>query len=501
MERALVFLVEESSGALTLAQGRNLKRESLSQAERISKSIIEEVHQTGKPFVSANTAIDPRVSTRDSIVDLKLGTLFCGPLRAGGKILGALYADHPAAVSSIPESAINLFAAFCNLTAVAVENAITHRNLMDEKLDLENRLRFAREGSGEIIGNSPAVRQLLDKVVRVANSPLDVLILGESGTGKELVAKALHKLGRRANAKFVPVDCGSLSETLIESELFGYRRGAFTGASETRPGLLETANGGVLFLDEIGNLSLRLQGKLLRVLQEREVRRLGENSPRRIDIQFIAATNKDLREEIRRGRFRSDLFYRLNSVEIRVPPLRERTEDIPILANHFLAVLSGEGGESKRFSPQAWQLLCGHPFPGNVRQLKSAVQSAYYLSPGKIINQEHLPEEILNEIVSRPESHDETARTIFRQLLEQQGSFQELVRAPFIGRKLDRAIVRQILDLALTRCNGKYRDALTLMGVGHSDYAQTLTFLRRHGCFVDFRQYRRDRKSKRGRAS
>jgi two-component system response regulator HydG len=229
---------------------------------------------------------------------------------------------------------------------------------------------------------------VLDRVARVAPSDATVLLTGESGTGKELVARALHVSSRRGDRPFVPVNCAAITETLLESELFGHARGAFTGATRARRGLFEEANGGTLFIDEVGETAPGFQAKLLRALQDGEIRRVGESSPVQVDVRIIAATNQDLRKAIAEKRFREDLFYRLNVVPIRIPPLRERLEDVPLLAVHFLAQYNQRAGSQKVFSPAALAELTEHSWPGNVRELENMVEQAAALSPGQEIGPE-----------------------------------------------------------------------------------------------------------------
>jgi two-component system response regulator HydG len=229
---------------------------------------------------------------------------------------------------------------------------------------------------------------VLDRVVRVAPSDATVLITGESGTGKELVARALHVASRRGDRPFVPVNCAAITETLLESELFGHARGAFTGATRARRGLFEEADGGTLFIDEVGETAPGFQAKLLRALQDGEIRRVGESMPVRVDVRVIAATNQDLRRAIGEKRFREDLFYRLNVVPIRIPPLRERLEDVPLLAVHFLAEYNQRARSQKVFAPAALAELAEHSWPGNVRELENMVEQAAALSPGAEIGLE-----------------------------------------------------------------------------------------------------------------
>jgi len=243
-----------------------------------------------------------------------------------------------------------------------------------------------------IVGASPRMQRLLRLVGRVAPTDSTVLILGESGTGKELVARSLHVLSKRSRGPFVPVNLGALPESLMEGELFGSARGAYTGATSDRKGLVEAAHGGTLFLDEIGDMPLPTQVKLLRTLENNEVRRLGENTPRLVDVRVIAATNRDLQSMVADGRFRGDLYYRLNVVQIELPPLRERPEDIGLLASFFLERGARRTGrQGLRFTPEAMALLAHHAWPGNVRELENAVAHAMAVTEGDVLGAADLP--------------------------------------------------------------------------------------------------------------
>jgi two-component system, NtrC family, response regulator HydG len=265
--------------------------------------------------------------------------------------------------------------------------AVEKRRLVGQVTVLAGEFR-RRFGLDHIIGRSAGLRDVLDRVARVAPSDATVLLTGESGTGKELVARALHVSSRRGDRPFVPVNCAAITETLLESELFGHARGAFTGATRARRGLFEEANGGTLFIDEIGETAPGFQAKLLRALQDGEIRRVGESSPVQVDVRIIAATNQDLRRAIVEKRFREDLFYRLNVVPIRIPPLRERLEDVPLLAVHFLGQYNQRAGTQKVFAPAALAELTEHSWPGNVRELENMVEQAAALSPGQEIGPE-----------------------------------------------------------------------------------------------------------------
>ncbi len=274
---------------------------------------------------------------------------------------------------------------------ITLERALDHTRLAVENRALKEQLpRNVQLAS--IIGKSQSMQTLLEMVAMVAPSEATVLITGESGTGKELVAKAIHGISPRKNAPLVTVNCAALSETLLESELFGHEKGAFTGADRRREGRFVLADKGVIFLDEIGEIPLPMQAKLLRVLQEREVQRVGSDTPIQVDVRIIAATNRDLAQAVIRGEFREDLFYRLNVVTLRVPPLRERKDDLPLLAQHFLKHFGEKNRKNlKGFTPQAMDLLLKHDWPGNVRELENAVERAVILAMGDWVGENDLP--------------------------------------------------------------------------------------------------------------
>ena len=278
-----------------------------------------------------------------------------------------------------------------NAIKLVVDRALRHRRLATENRRLKREIR-EKYALANVVGRSECMLQVYKTAARVALTDATVLVVGESGTGKELVARAIHASSARAAGPFIAVDCGAIAEGVLESELFGHARGSFTGATGTRRGLFEEATGGTLFLDEIGDIGTRIQGQLLRVLQEGEIRRVGESAPVKVDTRVVAATNKDLGEAVKAGRFREDLFYRLNVVAIRIPPLRERREDIPLLAEHFAARHAGERGAS--LTTDAREALLLWDWPGNVRELENAVARALALNPGGTILPEDLPEAV-----------------------------------------------------------------------------------------------------------
>jgi len=261
-----------------------------------------------------------------------------------------------------------------------VKNALQHRHLVDENRELKEELS-GRFDFANIVGTSAPLQQLLAKVAKVAVRDTSALITGESGTGKELIAQAIHYNSPRASNRFVALNCGALPANILESELFGYRKGAFTGAMENRRGLLEEANGGTLFLDEVGNLPMNVQMTLLRFLQEHEFLRIGDREPTRVDVRIISATNSDLKDAVSRGQFRDDLYYRLNVINLHLPPLRERKEDIPLLVNRFIGEQNAKfGTEVKGLTPEALTAVRNYPWPGNIRQLRNVIEAALTLT-------------------------------------------------------------------------------------------------------------------------
>lgn len=312
----------------------------------------------------------------------------------------------------------------------------------------------------QIIAKSPAMRDALDVAVKVARHPSPVLITGESGTGKELVARLIHAESNRANGPFVPVNCGAIPENLLESELFGYVKGAFTGADRDRPGLFETADGGTLFLDEIGDMPATLQVKLLRVLQEGEVRRLGENRSRQVDVRIVAATNKNLEEEIQSDRFRRDLYYRIAVVPIHLVPLRQRKEEIPLLVQHFVEVYNRKlRVDITGVEPDAMRLLLEYPWPGNVRELENTIERAMVLSEGTKLSVKDLPPHVRNPVLALddPDLPDDELsvkkhsaaleRRLIRKALERAGGNK--TRAAQLLELSSRALLYKIRDYGL----------------------------------------------------
>jgi len=333
---------------------------------------------------------------------------------------------------------------------LVVQKALEHRALLQENRVLRHRVG-ERGGRGDaVLGRAPAIEEVRALVEKVAPTRTTVLITGESGTGKEVVARSIHQRGPRAGEPFVAVNCGAIPEGLIESEFFGHQKGAFTGAAEARPGLFEVAAGGTLFLDEVGELPQALQVKLLRALQERRIRRVGGTADIAVSARIVAATNRDLAEEVKAGRFREDLYYRLNVIQIRLPPLRERREDLPEFCRHFVARFAADLGQGvPTISPEAEQLLKAHAWPGNLRELANVLERAVTLAPGDVIRAADLPSTLrgrAEEAVAGGEALDLPADGMDLQA------------------HLDR-VERRILEQALARTGGVKTEAARLLAM------------------------------------
>ncbi|WP_439410170.1 nif-specific transcriptional activator NifA [Bradyrhizobium sp. DASA03076] len=370
---------------------------------RLPQKAIEEIVTTGMPFVAEDIAKHPAFSAADlnvlGVSDHMRLSFIGVPISVDGKVVGTLSIERvPDLDSMFPlDSDIRLLTMIANLIGQAVKLhrlvARDRKRLMAESYRWQKELLEFKQPARErkkvhidgIIGTSPALRALLDKIAVVAKSNVTVLLRGESGTGKELVAKAIHELSPRAKRPFIKMNCAALPETVLESELFGHEKGAFTGALNSRKGRFELADKGTLFLDEIGEISGSFQAKLLRVLQEQEFERVGSGHTMKVDVRVIAATNKDLEGAVSKSEFRADLYYRISVVPLLLPPLRERRSDIPLLATEFLKNFNSENSRTLTFDPDAVDVLMNCGFPGNVRELENCVQRTATLAPGPFI--------------------------------------------------------------------------------------------------------------------
>ena len=361
----------------------------------LAATLAHQVFDSGRPVVVPRVSREPSLPGHRVRTDADERTYICVPLQQSRKSRGVLEVELAYKPDRNYDRTLKFYGVVGSMLAQAIKMqqllAADRQRLVDENTRLRDELR-ERYDFSHILGNSGAMRQVCEQVIKVARTNTTVLIRGESGTGKELIAQAIHYNSLRARKSFVKVSCAALPDTLIESELFGYDKGAFTGAEQRKKGRFELADGGTLLLDEIGDVNLPTQVKLLRVLQEREFERLGGTETVKVDVRLITATNADLEASVANGRLRQDLLYRLNVFTIFIPPLRERKSDILLLADHFVEKLAAEHGKQvKRISTPAIDALVAYHWPGNVRELQNVVERAVLVSDGQVIHLHHLP--------------------------------------------------------------------------------------------------------------
>jgi len=393
-ERGILYVQVE--GELRPRMARDAERRPLAELGGASRAIPREVHESRKAIYMLDSGSEAVRS--ESMVLHSLRTVMCAPLRVGEKLLGVLYVDSHAKARSYSATDLAIFEAVANYLALTMENLRTAQDDRargeERRVELEQenaQLRAALGQRKHLIGECPAMKEVYEQVRRAALADITVLVRGESGTGKEAIAHVLHDLSPRVSKPFVVIDCAAIPETLLESELFGYEEGAFTGASARKPGLFETACGGTLFLDEIGELLPALQVKLLRALEQKTLLRTGGIEPVPIDVRLVAATNRNLEEMVKEGSFRRDLYFRLNVLTITLPPLRQRGADLLLLANHFLAEANANYSRPvKGFSEEALDPLKLHRWDGNVRELKHRVEQAVILTSNEKLSAEDL---------------------------------------------------------------------------------------------------------------
>ncbi|HEY2380169.1 MAG TPA: sigma 54-interacting transcriptional regulator [Terriglobia bacterium] len=435
VERGAFLLALDNSDQFV--SGTYRERESdIAEPFRVSRTVVRRVFREGIALIANDILTDQQIQPAESLVASQIRSLLCVPVIVFGSKLGVIYADttHPGV--AIDEHHLHMLTAIASIAAVALEHARYVERLEDENRRLIEEINIQHD----MIGESARMRDVYQFVNRVTTSDSTVLIRGESGTGKELVARAIHRNSKRSGRAIVAINCAALTESLLESELFGHERGAFTGAVQQKKGKIEIADGGTLFLDEVGELAPQLQAKLLRVLQEREFERVGGTRPIKVDIRLIAATNRELEDAIKAGQFRADLYYRLNVVSLILPPLRERREDIPLLASYFVQKYSSDANRTiAGISREAQALLNKYDWPGNVRELANALERAVVLGSSDYIRPEDLPEALVetappSEAVKAGIQHyHEAVNGVKRQLilsaLEQAGgSFTEAAK-------------------------------------------------------------------------
>ncbi len=384
------FLILVDGEELDIKVARNLKKENIADAiSQLSDSIIAKTIQSKKPVIISDAMNDDEFANSKSVMKLKLTSVICAPLLERGKLIGLIYVGNDSIVDLFSEDVLRVVTVFTAQASLIVANALHLDELKVDRDRLRGRLEDLR--FGEIVGSSPAMQEVFKRIEKVASTDISVLITGETGTGKELIAKELHRRSPRRDKAFITINCGAIPENLLESELFGHVKGAFTGAVANKAGKFQAADGGTLFLDEIGEMPLNLQVKLLRAIQEKVVVRVGDTRPEKVDIRILAATNRDLQKEIEGGTFREDLYYRLNVVNIHLPPLRDRGDDVLVVARYLLSRYSSEYQSSIRgFSPNAAVAIRKYHWPGNIREMENRLKKALVLAEGNVLGPEDL---------------------------------------------------------------------------------------------------------------
>ena len=385
-----VILLYEPDGALRPAAARNRHKTTARLA--VSQTVVDYVARKMRSVISADALADPRFDVSESIALQNINSVMCVPLTSKAKIQGVIYVDSRHVMKRFQQDHLRLLTIIARQAAVAIDNARSYADLRVEREELKRQVTERYR----IVGESEKLRAVLELVRQVAHGDTTVLITGETGSGKELIARAIHEESVRSDGPFVIVNCASMPESLLESELFGHEKGAFTGAIASKIGRFERANRGTIFLDEVGEISPSIQTKLLRAVEQKEFDRVGGTRPVSVDVRIVAATNRDLVEMIREGKFREDLYYRLAVVPMKVPPLRERVQDIPLLANHFLQSLAREiGRQQPQISPAAMKLMVEYTWAGNIRELKNAMERAILLNRSGVIEPADLPSNVV----------------------------------------------------------------------------------------------------------
>lgn len=447
-ERGVLFLVQGSQ--LVPAAARSIDHATVEDAKAVSHSVLRKVKRRGELLFSADALSDPRFSAANSVMLNRIRSMLCAPLRADGKVVGTIYLDSRVTAHLFLEEDKNLLLAVANLLGATIHRSLAFRRLQEETGTVRDEV-LVDPATGFFMGRAKAMHDVYRVVDQIAETDCTVLLTGETGTGKGIIAQLIHAKSRRRGRDFVTINCGALPEPLLESELFGHARGAFTGAVKDKIGLFEQAEGGTAFLDEITNTTLNTQGKLLQVLEAKTMRRLGETETRRVDVRVICATNLELRGEVRARRFREDLFYRMNVVAIEIPPLRERAVDIPQLAEFFVAryarqlnkpVIGCEAPVRHAFTAYRW--------PGNVRELQNVIERAVIMTRKQRITLEDLGAALINPMAEPDEKAGQRLSErdrIVRALRDNDGNVTRAAEVLATHRRqLQRLIKRHAID-------------------------------------------------------
>lgn len=475
MRRGSLVILDESTGRLRTEAAVGLTPEEIERGKyALGEGITGMVVATGRPRIILDLREEPDFLNRTGRLshDQEPISFLCVPIKVEGRSAGALSVDRVMATPQQLESDRRFLEIIAAFLAQAIQ---VHRMVMRQKEELleenaqlraqvRDRYRFEN-----IIGDAPAMHEVFGTVGQVANSRATVLLLGETGTGKEMIAKAIHHNSPRKDRPFIRVNCGAMTSTLLESELFGHVKGSFTGAIRDKIGRFEAADGGTIFLDEIGTLEPQLQVKLLRVLQEREFERVGDTATVKVDVRVIAATNVDLQEEVAKQNFREDLFYRLNVVTIYLPPLRNRREDIPRLIDHFLDKYNSINDRKlRRISRDMLNALMRYPWPGNVRELENAIERAVVLSRDEDFTEDLLPLSVRMFAAQRRSNQpSESVETLTKRLADQAMADYEMREGEIYQLVIDQ-IEHALIDKALGKCGGVKTKAADFLGINRN---------------------------------
>jgi len=440
--RGAVLVVNRRSNSLSLRASRNLEPEGTS-GSTYSKTIVRYVMKRGIAILSKDPTQDERFDASTSIGEMELQSTICVPMRVKNRILGVIHVDS-AEGSPFEQSHLLLLNAIADQAALYIDNLRLQEGQKRASLDFRRSL----QSENLVIGKSRRMREITDIIRLVAPTDSTILVRGESGTGKEVIARTIHRQSPRRDRPMIAVNCGALSPTVLESELFGHEKGAFTGAHQQRLGRFELADGGTIFLDEVSELPPELQVRLLRVLQEKEFERVGGQETIHVDVRILASTNRDLREAIRNGSFREDLYFRLKVIELEVPPLRERPEDVPLLVQHFLQTYANEMGRpAPKLAEAAMDAMVKYSWPGNIRELKNAIERAVVLTHGDAIGPGDLPL-AGNEIEEPPEEED----------LSLEAAEKRQVRKALRATEWNKTQAAKLLGISRARLDRKIRD-------------------------------------------
>jgi len=462
-ERGMIVLFDPLTRELETAVSRNLGRAGSDEAGELSESVVRRVMDKGEPVVAVDAQMDQRFRGAESIVASNILSILCVPMRIRDRPAGAIYVDHTRSRSLFADADVSFLVAFADQAAVAIEKARLYaeqsaaRQRLKEENEALKREILSSHHLGSLIGKSAAIEELKQTLERVSQRDSTVLVRGESGTGKGLVARILHNISSRREGPFVQFNCAALPETLVESELFGHEKGAFTGAASMKQGRFEVADGGTIFLDEVGKVSRSVQAKLLRVVEDKQFERVGGTKTLSVNVRIVAATNLNLEEAIAAGDFREDLYYRLNIIPIVLPPLRERREDVPYLVQHFLKVISRDLGQAEReLDPAVLELFARYPWQGNVRELESAVHRALVLSAAERLSAADFSWIALKSGDPGAAAAAAVAGAAVPELAE--GGYQEALDG----------YDRRLLEAALDRCEGRIRQTARLLGIARN---------------------------------